>query len=152
MIISGCVLCLLSETIIDLVEIDQGWWFEICLEHSAETLMVDGGTLSSKIHKKVQNLGEKLYYLFTSNVKRLFLKCLQWSWGGKNKCTIFSIFLNIVRTLTELTQGPLSPVYNSLDSRKSLPTTRMMNKSLTSVRMSTTVSTWGKKCKAFFII
>ena len=53
----------------------------------------------------------------------------------------FFHFLSIVRTLTELTQGPLSPVYNSLDSRKSLPTTRMMNKSLTSVRVSTAMST-----------
>ena len=74
MIISGCVLCLLSETIIDLVEIDQGWWFEICLEHSAETLMVDGGALSSKIHETVQNLGEKLHYLFTSNVTKSFFE------------------------------------------------------------------------------
>ena len=74
MIISGCVLCLLSETIIDLVEIDQGWWFEICLEHSAETLMVDGGALSSKVHEKVQNLGGKLHYLFTSNVKKSFFE------------------------------------------------------------------------------
>ena len=74
MIISGCVLCLLSETIIDLVEIDQGWWFEICLEHSAETLMVDGATLSSKIHEKVQNLGEELHYLFAANAKKYFFE------------------------------------------------------------------------------
>ena len=72
MIISGCVLCLLSETIIDLVEIDQGWWFEICLEHSAETLMVDGGTLSSKIHEKVQNLGRKFQCLCASNAQNFF--------------------------------------------------------------------------------
>ena len=71
MIISGCVLCLLSETIIDLVEIDQGWWFEICLEHSAETLMVDGGTLSSKIHEKVQK-GRKFQCLFASNAQNFF--------------------------------------------------------------------------------
>ena len=72
MIISGCVLCLLSETIIDLVEIDQGWWFEICLEHSAETLMVDGATLSSKIHEKVQKLGRKSDCLFASNIQNFF--------------------------------------------------------------------------------
>ena len=135
-IISGCVLCLLSETIIDLVENwPAGWrrWFELvstCFNWSdlqkiyfqstgnewnkaTYLILLRKWTLSAKTMKN-----HNRYYLTRWNVGYMQIAetskgfCCWWWWF--EICLVHSAL-----SWTSL----LLPVYNSLDSRKSLPTT-----------------------------